>query len=126
VCLNDRPELFGRARRRIDSSDNIAASVFEDFRRAPSGRFIAVEAIERLIREVPAEHIILSYSSGGRASASELNEVLNAHGTLMAVEKISYQKNVMASMKWTNDWINDAAENNTEFLFLLRKGQAAV
>lgn len=121
VCLNDRPELFGRVRRRADSSDLIAGSVFEDFRRAPSGRFIAIEALEKLLRETRAGHIILSYSSAGRAAAPELSEALNACGTVMAVEKIDYRKNVMAGMKWTNDWIRDTAEKNVEFLFLVRK-----
>jgi adenine-specific DNA-methyltransferase len=121
VCLNDKPELFGKVRRRADSSDMAAGSVFEDFRRAPSGRFVAVEAIERLIREIPAEYIILSYSSRGRAAAPELNDVLNTYGTLIEVKKIDYQKNVMAGMKWTNEWVRDTAEKNTEFLFLTRK-----
>jgi adenine-specific DNA-methyltransferase len=121
VCLNDRPELFGRARRRADSSDILSGSVFEDFRRGQSGRFIVIEALEKLIREIPVEHIILSYSSGGRAAAKELNEVLNACGTILEFEEINYRKNVMAGMKWTNDWIKDTEEKNIEFLFLIRK-----
>jgi adenine-specific DNA-methyltransferase len=121
VCLNDRPKLFGRARRRTDSSDILSGSVFEDFRRGGSGRFIVIEALEKLIREIPVEHIILSYSSAGRAAAKELNEVLNAYGTILEIEEIDHRKNVMAGMKWTNDWIKDTGERNIEFLFLVRK-----
>ena len=33
VCLLDSPELFGKAARRKDTSDKVAASDFEDFRR---------------------------------------------------------------------------------------------
>ncbi|MDR0877902.1 MAG: DNA adenine methylase [Treponema sp.] len=121
VCLNDKPEIFGRARRRQDSSDVVAGSVFEDFRRGESGRFIVIEAIERLIREIPAEYIILSYSSGGRATAEELHDVLSTHGKIIEAAEIDYKKNVMAGMKWTNDWVKDIEEKHREFLFLVKK-----
>jgi adenine-specific DNA-methyltransferase len=121
ICLNDRPELFGRAQRRTDTSDTQAASVFEDFRRGPSGRFVVIEALDKLIGEIRAEHIILSYSSGGRATAKELYDVLNSHGTIIKVEEINYKKNVMAEMKWTKTWIRDTEEKNVEFLFLMEK-----
>jgi adenine-specific DNA-methyltransferase len=121
ICLNDKPELFGKAKRRTDTSDIIAGSIFEEFRKGNSGRFIVVEAIERLIKETPTKYIILSYSSGGRATASELNDVMNSYGKLIEVEEIDYKKNVMATMKWTNDWIKDIDEKNKEFLFLMEK-----
>jgi adenine-specific DNA-methyltransferase len=69
VCLFDNPVLVGKAKRRQDASDVVAGSVFEEFRRSETGRFIAVEAIERLIQRVQAKWIILSYSSGGRAKS---------------------------------------------------------
>jgi adenine-specific DNA-methyltransferase len=121
ICLNDKPELFGKAKRRTDTSDTIAGSVFEEFRKGPSGKFIVIEAIEKLIKLTPANYIILSYSSGGRATAQELNDVLNAYGRIIEIEKINYKKNVMATMKWTNDWIKDVEENNYEYLFLMEK-----
>jgi adenine-specific DNA-methyltransferase len=73
ICLFDSPTLFGKAKRRADTSDAISASVFEEFRKNEDGRFIVVEAIERLLRQTKTRHIILSYSSGGRATAEELN-----------------------------------------------------
>ena len=62
VILNDKPKLFGKANRRIDTSDTIARSVFEEFRKDDHGDFIAVKAIERLIREANARWVLLSYS----------------------------------------------------------------
>ncbi len=122
IILNDRPELFGRALRRKDTSDKVSVSVFEEFRRNPAtGRFIAVEAIERLIKNTQARWIILSYSSGGRATADELNEVLQQNGSVVEVVELDYKRNVMAEMKWTNDWIREADGPNREFLFLLKK-----
>jgi len=124
ICLFDKPDLFGKANRRQDTSDKVAASVFEEFRRNASGRFIAVEAIEKLIKATRARWVILSYSSGGRATAEEMNEVLRSNGKLLDVVELDYNKNVMAGMKWTNEWLRDAERPNREFLFLLEKKSA--
>jgi adenine-specific DNA-methyltransferase len=121
ICLNDKPETFGKAKRRVDTSDTVAGSVFEEFRKSESGRFIVIEAIEKLIKETSANYIILSYSSGGRATAQELNNVLNSYGKIIEIEKINYKKNVMSTMKWTNNWIKNIEEDNYEYLFLMEK-----
>ncbi len=121
ICLNDKPSLFGKAKRRSDSSDFLDASPFEEFRRGEDGRFIALAAIDRLLGDTKAAYILMSYSSGGRASAEELNDVMKKHGTLVDVLKVAYRRNVMADMRWTNDWVRDSEEPNREFLFLLRK-----
>jgi adenine-specific DNA-methyltransferase len=121
ISLYDKPKLFGKANRRDDTSDTIAASVFEDFRRDSSGRFVVIEAIERLIQLTRARWIILSYSSGGRATADELNRVLSDNGKILEIIEVDYKKNVMAGMKWTNEWIRNSDEPNREFLFLIEK-----
>ncbi len=121
IIKNDRPKLFGKALRREDTSDKVANSPFEEFRKSETGKFIAVEAIEKLIRETPCEWIILSYSSGGRATAMELNEAIQEHGTLVDTVEVDYKKNVMAEMRWTNEWLREAGKPNREFLFLIRK-----
>jgi adenine-specific DNA-methyltransferase len=121
ICLNDKHKIFGKAGRRTDSSDTIAGSVFEEFRKCDSGKFIVIEAIEKLIKETRANYLILSYSSGGRAPAQELHDVFNSYGKIIEIEKINYKKNVMAAMKWTNDWVKDTEEDNFEYLFLMEK-----
>lgn len=121
VCLFDNPPLFGKAKRRKDTSDTIASSVFEEFRKDDDGKFIAVKAIERLIKATRARWIILSYSSGGRATADELHNVMTRNGRLLDVVEIDYKKNVMSGMKWTNEWLRDAEEPNREFLMLIEK-----
>jgi adenine-specific DNA-methyltransferase len=121
VCLNDTPPIFGKAKRRADTSDKVTCSPFEEFRKSENGRFIAVEAIERLLKAIRARHIILSYSSGGRATAEELNEVISSVGQVLEVLEVDYRKNVMAGMRWTNEWIAEAESPNREFLFLIEK-----
>jgi len=122
VCLNDFPELFGKAKRRIDTSDKVASSVFEEFKRNHlTGRFLAVEALERLIRSTAARWVILSYSSGGRGTAEEINQVLSENGKVVDVIKVDYKRNVMAGMKWTHEWLRETEARNYEFLFLIDK-----
>lgn len=121
ICLFDNPPLFGKANRRADTSDSVSASVFEEFRKNDTGRLIVVEAIERLLHETRAKHVILSYSSGGRATAEELNEVIRSSGKLIEVVEVDYRRNVMGGMRWTHEWVRDAEEPNREFLFLIEK-----
>lgn len=121
VCLHDRPPLFGKAQRRTDSSDITSASVFEEYRRNEHGGLIAVEAIDRLLQATHAQWIILSYSSGGRATAQELADAISNSGKVLDLLQIDYKKNVMANMKWTNAWLREAETPNQEYLFLIEK-----
>jgi len=120
VCLNDRPEVFGKSLRRCDSSDRCSTSAYEDFRRNPeTGRFLAVEQIERLLSETRARWIILSYSSGGRGTAENLRSVISKHGKLVDAVEVDYRRHVMSSMSWTGDWTGTRGTPHREFLFLI-------
>ena len=122
VCLNDTPQLFGKARRRADTSDKVCGSVFEEFRRnQKTGRFIAVEALENLIKSTAARWIILSYSSGGRGTSEEISHILSNCGQIVDIVEMDYRRNVMAKMKWTHEWLREAESPNFEFLFLIDK-----
>jgi len=121
ICLNDQPSLFGRVNRRTDTSDTVANSPFEDFRKGKGGKFVAVEAIQRLLATTRSKYIILSYSSGGRATSAQLNEAIETSGRLLEVVEVDYKRNVMADMKWTNEWLRDAVSPNREFLFLIER-----
>jgi adenine-specific DNA-methyltransferase len=121
IILNDKPDTFGKAKRRTDTSDRKAGSVFEEFRQNGNGQFIATLAIEKLLAKTKAKHIILSYSSGGRATAENLFEILEKAGEIIDFVKVDYKQNVMASMRWTNSWIREAEKKNQEYLFLIKK-----
>ena len=121
VVLNDKPEVFGRAMRRVDTSDKTSGSVFEEFRKNENGKFFATEAIEKLLAKTRARYMILSYSSGGRATAAELFEILESSGKILDFVKVDYRQNVMAAMRWTNVWTREAEKPNQEYLFLIEK-----
>lgn len=121
VCQNDKPALFGKARRRVDSRDTVSASVFEDFRRGADGRFRVIDALEKLIDRVRAKYVLLSYSSGGRATSQELIDVLQHAGKIEEIHEIEHKRNVMSGMRWTNEWIRPREGRNLEYLYLLKK-----
>lgn len=120
VVLNDKPQLFGKAGRREDSRDECCPSPFEEYRKNDRGRYIAIDAIDHLTREVQADYVLLSYSSGGRATKQELIDSLSSNGRIEAMHAIDYKKNVMAGMRWTNEWIKRDVQNQ-EYLFLIKK-----
>lgn len=120
IIKNDKPKVFGKANRRIDSRDTVSASVFEEFRKDTDGRFLAMKALQTLIKKTQAHYILLSYSSGGRATKQELRHIINESGKLLNVVEIDYKKNVMADMRWTNDWARND-DRHREYLFLMEK-----
>ncbi|MFZ8848565.1 MAG: DNA adenine methylase [Minisyncoccia bacterium] len=115
IIKNDKPKLFGKALRRLDSSDKIAYSPFEDFRQEN-----VLKAIENLIKKTKAEYIVFSYSNNGRVKIKDLIELFSDYCSILEIQKIDYKRNVMAYMRWTYEWVNDI-EKNIEFLFLLKK-----
>ena len=117
IVLNDKPEVFGKAKRRIDTSDKTSGSVFEDFRQNENGKFFATEAIAKLLAKTNARYIILSYSSGGRATRSELFRILENAGKILEFVKVDYRQNVMASMRWTNDWTREDEKTESGISF---------
>ncbi|MBA3066595.1 DNA adenine methylase [bacterium] len=120
IINHDKPIVFGKANRREDSRDQVSASVFEEFRKDESGSFIAMQALRSLIQKTKSRYILLSYSSGGRTTKQELNDIINESGKLLKAIEIDYKKNVMGNMRWTNEWINSNGKHH-EYLFLMEK-----
>lgn len=120
IILNDKPAVFGKSNRREDTRDTVCPSVFEEYRKNEQGKFMAIQAIGELIESANAHYILLSYSSGGRATKEELNEILHSNGHVIAAQEINYKRNVMSSLRWTNEWTHSDGKH-VEYLFLLEK-----
>ena len=120
VIQHDKPLLFGKAKRREDSRDVVSASVFEEFRKNDTGDFLAMNALRRLIEETKAHYLLLSYSSGGRATKQQLMDIISGSGKLLDVKLIDYKKNVMSNMRTTKEWISND-DKHLEYLFLMEK-----
>jgi len=121
ICLNDEPKLVGVTNRRADSNDKEAGSIFEEFRKNKDGKFIALMAIERMIKECSSPYILLSYNNGGRATKEEICDTISKYSKKTKVFSIDYKSNVMSGMRWTHHWIKNNEEKNIEFLFLIKK-----
>jgi adenine-specific DNA-methyltransferase len=123
VCLNDKPELVGKANRRADASDVVAGSIFEEFRRNEHGRFIVIDAIKKLIENTNAKYIVLSYNNNGRATLEAILEILKELKFKCKAVQMDYKKHVMANMSWTGEWLNTKKGDlsNKEYLFLIDK-----
>ena len=127
VCLNDKPKVVGVANRREDVSDVIAGSIFEEFRKNEDGRYIVINALKKLIKKTRAKYIVLSYNNNGRATFDSILEILRELNMPCSVLEMEYKKNVMATMTWTNEWLNGGKGHNLqnkEFLFLIQKDGA--
>jgi len=120
VIKNDKPALFGKVNRREDTRDLVSASIFEEFRKNDSGNFIAMEAIKKMIQDTKARYILLSYSSGGRATKEEIKKIFETTGKILKIIEIDYKKNIMATMRWTNEWTSSNS-GHKEYLFLMEK-----
>ena len=59
---------------------------------------------------------------GNRPStAGEIDQVLSENGRVVRVIKVDYKRNVMAGMKWTQEWLRESESPHYEFLFLIDK-----
>jgi len=121
IVRHDKPEIFGKANRREDSRDNTATSVFENYKKSENERFFALEALRELINATNARYLMLSYSSGGRATKEQLIGIISELGTLKELKKIDHRKNVMSNMRSTNKWLKDDDDKHYEYLFLMEK-----
>lgn len=121
ICLNDQPELVGAAGRRLDASDRLAASEFEEFRKDPQGKYMVLDSIGRLIEQTSTRYIVLSYNNRGRITCDELYELLSSDGRRVAVSAIDYHRHVMSHMCWTNEWVDSNSTRNQELLFTIEK-----
>ena len=120
ICLNDQPEVFGASNRRKDTSDRIALSEFEEFKKdAKTNEYITTLKIKELIENTNAKFILLSYSSNGRSSKADLIKVFNGLKLNFIFWEFDYKKNIMFELKSTNEYSNQ--KGNKEYLILIDK-----
>ncbi|MDE7469144.1 MAG: DNA adenine methylase [Desulfovibrionaceae bacterium] len=120
VILHDKPDVFGKANRRVDSKDSYTTCPFEEYKKDSKGNFVAMNALNTLISSAKTRYILLSYSSGGRVPKTALLDILHTHGKLIYKTEIDYKRNVMSTMCSTHQW-SDESTGHKELLFLLEK-----
>lgn len=120
VCLNDKPKVFGVNNRREDSRDS-SSSVFESYKKNASGIYEAVAALEDLIAVTPNEDIILSYSSGGRATRDQLLDMCHSHAKTVRLFEIEHRENVMKHLTSTGEFLQRQETGHYEYLIALKR-----
>lgn len=115
LVLNDKPAVFGKANRRVDSKDSAQPSVFESWRSD-----VVLGALERLIAATDARYVLLSYGANGRAAKADLADLFSMYGKRVKIAEIDHKRNVMAQMTSTKMWLN-STEKYKEYLFLMEK-----
>ncbi|MCK4781388.1 DNA adenine methylase [Candidatus Parcubacteria bacterium] len=129
ICLNDKPKLVGVANRREDVGDTVSGSIFEEYKKNLDGQYIVIEAIKKLIENTNAKYIVLSYNNNGRATFGAILDVLKKLRMKCSILEMDYKKNVMATMAWTNEWLNNTNgkdSRNKEYLFLIQKAKTNI
>ena len=119
ICLNDKPTLFGVNGRREDSRDE-SSSIFEEYRQNDQGDFLAIKAIEELVKITPNNQIVFSYSSGGRATKEQLLDIFNNNAKLVEILEIGHNHNVMKNMSTTKEFLRNQ-DNHKEYLIKLSR-----
>jgi adenine-specific DNA-methyltransferase len=119
ICLNDKPTLFGVNGRREDSRDE-SSSIFEEYRQNDQGDFLAIKAIEELVKITPNNQIVFSYSSGGRATKEQLLDIFNDNAKLVEILEIGHNHNVMKNMSSTKEFLRNQ-DNHKEYLIKLSR-----
>jgi len=97
IVKNDKPEVFGKANRRVDSSDKLLKSELEKTSQKKS--------MEKLLNKFDCD-IILSYNTNGSLKKEELLEICNQKGKVKIME-IDYKKNIMHKLTSNKKFIND-------------------
>ena len=118
ICLNDSPEIFGVNGRREDSRDQFS-SAYEEYKKDGTGRVLSMVAFDRLLSNIRSKHILVSYSSGGRATREQLMDLLCRDRDLVKFLRIDYKENVMSLMTSTAEWVTEKDAKHQEYLILL-------
>jgi adenine-specific DNA-methyltransferase len=114
VILNDKPTVFGRNNRRLDSKDAVALSDFES-----TDKNTVKTAFKQLLK-IKAKYFLFSYSSTSKLNVQdELIPLIAEQCDIISVSKIDHKKHAMANMSWTNEWLNTT--ENFEYLVLAKK-----
>lgn len=120
IVLNDKPQLFGKCNRRIDSKDTENWSIFEEYRQNENGIYYSDIALNNLIKQARCEFVMLSYNNNGRTNLECLMDIVSDNGEIVSVIDIEHKRNVMSNMKWTNEWVNNK-NTNREYIITIKK-----
>lgn len=111
IIRNNQPATFGRVGRPEHTRDKFNQSPFEDIDdQLPN--------LQKLIQKTTSQYILLSYNNNGGINTDIFFDWLHTNYKVK-IQTIDYRKNVMSTMRWTNNWSNDKV--NKEYLILIEQ-----
>jgi len=115
LVLNDQPEIFGKANRRLDSKDNT-----DDFER--NKKEIILPLFEKLFRETNSRYILFSYSNKGLVSKEEMEQIFENQNLEYQFNIVSHQENTQStSATKEGKWKDYEPTELKEYLILVKK-----
>jgi len=116
LVLNDKPDLFGKANRRLDSKKNT-----DDFERNKIE--IILPLFERLFKETNSKYILLSYSNKSLVSKDQFEEIFNRLNYKYTFNEIEHKDNTQStSASKDRKWVDyDENIKLKEYLILIEK-----
>ena len=117
ICKNDKPQVKGKANRRLDvSSDKTpgALSAYES-----TDYQIVFDEIKTLIASLNTKYILFSYNNKSKIKIDDLTDIFQKYN-LIKMDSFAHKENVMKNCTSTQKWLGDSKENK-EYLFLIRK-----
>ena len=119
VILNDRPELIGKIKKRIDANVENTFSTFEDYRKDENDKFLAQTAIESLFLNSKSKFVLFSYNTNSRVPVPNIIDFLTVNNFHFTLYSFEYRKNIMASMVSSEDWMSLKDKTNQEIMILV-------
>ena len=116
IVLNDKPDVFGEANRRLDSKKNT-----DDFERNKIE--IVLPLIDRLIKETNSKYILFSYSNKGLVSKESFEKLFTINNYNYCFYEIDHQNNTQStSASKERKWVDyDENIKLKEYLILITK-----
>ena len=116
LVLNDKPDLFGKANRRLDSKANT-----DDFERNKIE--IVLPLVDKLFKETNSKYILFSYSNKGLISREQFEEIFTRLNYKYTFNEIEHQNNTQStSASKERKWVDyDENIKLKEYLILIEK-----
>ena len=117
ICKNDKPLLFGKNGRRLDSSDKQIGGL-SDFENTDYE--YVYDSIKLLCENLNTKYIIFSYNNKSKIKIKDLIDYFKNRFTLEETKKIPHKENVQKRLTINNNFMGDESEN-FEYLFRIKK-----
>ena len=121
IVLNDKPSLFGAAKRREDVSSDTKPGAISPFESTDEN--VVIDAFNNLFNSINSKYYLVSYSNRSKLSMPKLIDICKQHGDIITIESFKHAPNSQSNTVSHGDYKINYEEDNLEFLVLLKTKQ---